>query len=129
MIELGYAEVKTELLEREEAIRSRRPAGVEQELWGVALAYNLVRLEMERAAAIAQLPPTRMSFVGCLRAIKIQLVLFAGISPGNMAKVLERFHHELAATCVLPPRRTERLYPRAVKIKMSNYRRKRPSAK
>ncbi len=128
-LELGYDEVKTEMLEREEAIRSKSPAGVEQELWGVALAYNLVRLEMERAAEIAEVPPTRMSFVGCLRAIKFQLVLFAAISPGKMAKVLDRFHGELAASCVLPPRRSERLYPRAVKIKMSNYPRKRPGAK
>ncbi len=98
-------------------------------LWGVALAYNLVRLEMERASEIAQVPPTRMSFAGCLRAIKFQLVLLAAISPGKMAKVLDRFHHELAASCVLPPRRAERFYPRAVKIKMSNYPRNRPGAK
>ncbi|HET6413111.1 MAG TPA: IS4 family transposase [Anaeromyxobacter sp.] len=128
-LELGYDEVKTEMLQREEAIRSQTPAGVEQELWGIALAYNLVRLEMERAAAIAGVPPVRMSFVACYRAIKFQLLLFASISPGKMAKVLERFHHELAASCVLPPRRSERLYPRAVKIKMSNYPRKRPSTK
>jgi hypothetical protein len=128
-LELGYDEVKTEMLEREEAIRSRSPAGVEQELWGIALAYNLVRLEMERAAEVAQVPPTRMSFVSCLRAIKFQLVYLAAVSPGKMPKVLRRFRTELAATCVLPPRRTERLYPRAVKIKMSNYPRKRPGAK
>ena len=128
-LELGYDEVKTEMLEREEAIRSRSPARVEQELWGIALAYNLVRLEMERAAEIAEVPPVRMSFVACLRAIKLQLVLFAAIKPGKMAKVLDRFHHELAASCVLPPRRSERLYPRAVKVKMSNYPRKRPGAK
>ncbi|HZZ84641.1 MAG TPA: IS4 family transposase [Anaeromyxobacteraceae bacterium] len=128
-LELGYDEVKTEMLEREESIRSKSPAGVEQELWGLALAYNLVRLEMEHAAEIARVPPTRMSFVGCLRAIKFQLILFAAISPGKMPKVLERFRRELAASCVLPPRRSERLYPRAVKIKMSNYPRKRPPAK
>jgi len=128
-LELGFDEVKTEVLERQEAIRSKAPPGVEQELWGVAVAYNLVRLEMERAAEIAGVPPVRMSFVACFRAIKFQLLLFAAISPGKIAKVLERFHHELAASCVLPPRRSERLYPRAVKIKMSNYPRKRPSAK
>ena len=128
-LELGYDEVKTEMLEREETIRSQTPAGVEQELWGIALAYNLVRLEMERAAAIAAVPPIRMGFAACFRAIKFQLLLFAAISPGKMAKVLERFHHELAASCVLPPRRSERLYPRAVKIKMSNYPRKRPGGK
>jgi len=128
-LELGYDEVKTEMLEREESIRSKTPAGVEQELWGIALAYNLVRLEMERAAHIAGVPPARMSFAACLRATKFQLLLLAAVSPAKMAKVLERFHRDLAATCVLPPRRSERLYPRAVKLKMSNYPRKRPVAK
>ena len=47
-IELGYDEIKTEVLEREEAIRSKSPEAVGQELWGILLAYNLVRLEMER---------------------------------------------------------------------------------
>jgi hypothetical protein len=128
-LELGYDEVKTEMLEREEAIRSRTSVGVEQELWGIALAYNLVRIEMERAAEIASVPPVRMSFAACLRAIRFQLLLFASISPGKIAKVLDRFHHELADSCVLPPRRSERFYPRAVKIKMTNYPRKRPVAK
>ena len=34
---------------RQETIRSKTPQGVSQEIWGIALAYNLVRLEMERA--------------------------------------------------------------------------------
>jgi hypothetical protein len=124
-IELGYDEVKTEMLEREEAIRSKTPAGVEQELWGLALAYNLVRLEMARAADLAGVPPVRMSFARCLRTIRVQLLLFAAISPGKLARLVERLHHDLADH-VLPPRRSERLYPRAVKIKMSAYARKRP---
>jgi hypothetical protein len=41
-LELGYDEIKTEMLDREETIRSRTPAGVRQELCGVFLAYNLV---------------------------------------------------------------------------------------
>src|SRR5207248_1336086 len=49
-IELGYDEGKTEMLERREHIRSKKPEGVEQELWGLALAYNLIRLEMLRIA-------------------------------------------------------------------------------
>ena len=47
-VALGIDEVKAEMLDRQEAIRSRRPAGIAQELWGIALAYNLVRLEMVR---------------------------------------------------------------------------------
>jgi hypothetical protein len=126
-IELGFDEVKTEMLERQETIRSKTAAGVRQEFWGVALAYNLVRLEMQRAATIAGVPPTRMSFVNALRAIRYQLVYFALLSPGNLPKLVERLHEEIA-TYVLPRRRSERLYPRAVKIKMSAYDRKRTPA-
>ena len=60
-LEIAYDELKTHMLHREEAIRSRTPDGVRQELWGIALAYNLVRLEMERAAAEARVVPTRNS--------------------------------------------------------------------
>ena len=49
-LELGYDEIKTHLLEREESIRSRTVSGVMQELWGILLAFNLVRLEMSRIA-------------------------------------------------------------------------------
>jgi hypothetical protein len=43
--------------------------------------------------------------------------------PGLLPRHIEHLHHELALL-VLPPRRPRR-YPRAVKIKMSNYPRKR----
>ena len=58
------------MLDRQEAIRSRTPAGVRQELWGIALAYNLVRLEMERAADEAGVEPNRISFVNALALIR-----------------------------------------------------------
>ena len=50
-IELGFGEIKTDMLERLETIRSKSPSGVAQEMWGLLLAYNLVRLEIERVAA------------------------------------------------------------------------------
>jgi hypothetical protein len=126
-IELGYDEVKTEMLEREETIRSKSPKGVAQELWGIALAYNLVRLEMERAADAAEVRPTELSFASCLRAIKMDLIKFVHVSPGKLSKSLAALRRELGGY-VLPPRRSERLYPRAVKLKMSNYPRKRTVA-
>lgn len=69
-LELGYDEIKTHLLAREEAIRSKTPVGVRQEIWGIALAYNLVRVEMERAADQAGIEPTRISFVTALAFIR-----------------------------------------------------------
>lgn len=123
-LELGYDEIKTEMLDREEAIRSKSPATVTQELWGIFLAYNLVRLEMERVAADADVEPTRISFVAALRLICDEWLWCAIASPGAIPKHLRNLRAALT-TLILPARRSERSYPRAVKIKMSNYARKR----
>lgn len=125
-MELGYDEVKTDLLERQEAIRSKTPSGVAQELWAIALVYNLVRLEMERVAAEAGVAPTRISFVMALRLIRDEWMwLSATNSPGAIPGHLRRLREDIARF-VLPARRA-RTFPRAVKIKMSNYARKRPA--
>jgi hypothetical protein len=119
-LELGYDEVKTDMLDRQEAIRSRRPAGVAQELWGVALAYNLVRLEMVRIAEDAGVPPNRISFVMALRLIRDEWLWCAIAKPGAIPRHLRELRAEVLRF-VLPPRRSQRSYPRAVKIKMSSY--------
>ena len=124
-LELGYDEIKTEMLEREETIRCKSVAGVEQELWGIFLAYNLVRLEMERTADQLDVEPVRISFVGSLRLICEEWWWASSASPGAIPKNLARLSARMARL-LLPPRRSERRYPRAVKIKMSNYPRKRP---
>jgi hypothetical protein len=126
-LELGYDEIKTVLLDREETIRSRSPAGVRQELWGIFLAYNLVRLEMKRVADDAGVEPTRISFVNALRLISDEWMWCAIASAGAIPKHLRNLRAALAGL-ILPPRRSQRRYPRAVKIKMSNYPRKRPAA-
>lgn len=125
--EIGYDELKTHLLNRQEAIRSKTPAGVRQELWGIALAYNLVRLEMERVAAEAGVPPTRISFVSSLAMIRDEFhtLSLRSMTPGAVPASLSRLRQRLKRL-ILPPRR-ERTYPRAVKVKMSNYPRKRPA--
>lgn len=125
-IELGYDEIKTEMLDREESIRSRTPDGVRQEIWGIALAYNLIRLEMERVADQAKVVPSRISFVSAMRLICDEWLWCAIASPGAIPKHLHNLRAALVGL-VLPPRRSQRAYPRAVKIKMSNYPRKRRS--
>lgn len=123
-LELGYDEIKTEMLDRQEAIRSQSPVGVQQELWGLFLAYNLVRLEIERAAEEAGVEPVRISFVAALRLICDEWLWCAIASPGAIPKHLHNLRASLK-TLILPPRRSKRRYPRAVKRKMSNYPRKR----
>jgi hypothetical protein len=128
-IELGFGEVKTEMLQRLEAIRSRTPATVKQEIWGLLIAYNLIRLEMERVADEIGVTPTRISFIAALRLIVDEwswstVTSSPGAIPRHLADMRDKIR-----VYVLPPRRPERAYPRAVKIKMSNYARKRPPAR
>ena len=123
-IELGFDEVKTHTLEREEALRSTTPARIAQELWGLAIGYNLVRLTMARTAARVGVPPPRISYRHALQLIRLCWLTGWLASPGVLPRRLERLDDELALL-VLPERRPRR-YPRAVKIKMSNYPRKRP---
>lgn len=125
-LELGHDEIKTELLERHETIRSRNPGGVRQELWGILLAYNLVRLEMARIAAEADVEPTRISFVEALRLIHDEWEWLSVTSPGAIPKRLEALRRNIKRY-VVPPRRP-RCFPRAIKINMSSYDRKRPEA-
>lgn len=125
-LELGFGELKTDMLERLETIRSKSPTSVAQEMWGLLLAYNLVRLEIERIAAELKVSPLRISFVAALREVAEQWHFATIVSPGTIPTRLSTVTDRLRQF-LLPPRRTERVFPRAVKIKMSNYARKLPT--
>lgn len=126
-IELGYNEVKRVMLDREETTRSKSVRGVAQELWGLALSYNLVRLEAERVAAEAGVPPTRISFTAALTFVETAFRTWGLENAGRMPERLLKLRADIGHF-VLPERRS-RAYPRAVKLKMSNYARKRPRVK
>jgi hypothetical protein len=125
-IELGFGEIKTDMLERLETIRSKSPTAVAQETWGLLIAYNLVRLEMKRIATELGVVPTRISFVAALRYFVEQWHWATRTTtPGAIPQRLSTMRNRLRRF-LLPPRRSERVFPRAVKIKMSNYPRKVP---
>jgi len=110
-IELGIGEVKTDLLDAtHQPLRSTAPDRIRQELWGILLAYNLIRLEMERIADEADVAPIRISFVTA--------------APGAIPKRLRKLREDVKRF-ILPPRRPGRSSPRVVKIKMSSYPKKR----
>lgn len=125
-LEMGFDEVKTEMLHSRESIRSKSPERVNQEILGVLLAYNLVRLEMAHVARQAGVPPTRISFAATLELMTTEWFFMANMTPGAIPKRLRHLEDRLARM-LLPPRRSHRAYPRQVKIKMSNYPRKRRS--
>lgn len=125
-VETGYDEVKTHLLERQEALRSRTPEGVAQEVAGIALAYNLVRVEMARLGAAHNVAPTRLSFRHSLLLIRNFCLGVWATRPGAIPRRLERVESDLRLL-LLPPKRGERRYKREVKRMTTSYTRKKPA--
>ena len=121
-IETAYDEIKTHTLEREETIRSRSADLVVQEIHGLLIAYNLLRVMMARAALAAGMEPARMSFRNSLIELRDFFSTAAAVATGNVPLLYRKLCAQLALL-VLPERRT-RQFPRVVKIKMSNYKRK-----
>jgi hypothetical protein len=116
-VELAYDELKTHMQGGPSStLRSKHPNGVNQELWGLLLAYNLVRLEMERFADEAKVRPNRISFTTVFNLICDEWLWLVGThTPGAIPKQLKRLRSDMRRL-VLPPRR-ERSYPRSVRIK------------
>jgi hypothetical protein len=120
--ELTIDEIKTHQRERP-VLRSETPAGVVQEVQGLLLAHYVVRVLMSEAARQNQLPPRRLSFTGALKVLRCRLPECPKSRAG-----LRRWYEDLLAEIaeeVLPERR-DRVNPRVIKRKMSNWRKKRP---
>ena len=82
---------------------------------------------MERVAETAGVSPTRVSFVTALSYMRDELCRLRGrtLPLGTIPSRLQRLERNLKRL-LLPKRRTDRAFPRAVKIKMSGYTRKLP---
>ena len=119
--ELAFDEIKTHLSGRAVPIRSKAPAGVVQEVYGLVLAHYVVRRVMHDAAVVARQDPDRLSFIDSLRVLQCQL-------PESPLLSAETWYHGLLREVrrqVLRPRR-DRWYARVIKRKMSNWMKKRP---
>jgi hypothetical protein len=122
--ELAYRELKTQLGRDRVLLRAHKPEHVLQEAYGLLIAYDCVRALMAEAAAEAGVSAHRLSFTDCLERIRLAVHRFAYTPPPDVPALTVRLLADLAA-CQLPPRRVGRYCDRAVKIKMSNYPRKR----
>lgn len=125
-IELGFREIKQSLQAGEFVLRSKQPALVRQEIWGVLIAYVLLRRQMRLMAEHIKVEPVRMGFHATSIAI-IDVLRFAPLEsaatlPKRLALLFEQAH-----LFVLPPRREDRSFPRVVKPHPSRYPRKNAS--
>lgn len=119
-IEQAYREMKQYMLKNELTLRSKRPELVEQELWGMMVAYNLLRYMMAQMAySLKQVEPNQISFKQASHYLVGQLHLLVHLAPGKIPKVMEQMW-EMASAFVLPDRR-ERHYPRVIKRRPQRY--------
>ena len=119
-IELGFREIKQSLQAGEFVLRSKQPALVRQELWGVLIAYTLLRRLMRQMAEHLQVPPLRMGFhvtaIAIIDVLRFAPLESAATLPRRLALLFDQ-----AQLFVIPERRLARSYPRAVKRRPSKY--------
>ena len=88
-IELGYREMKQHLLESRFTLRSQVPELVTQELWGVLLAYNLIRYKMLlMAKSLPSVHPNQLSFRDAASHIIFKLTQLPSQTQGNVPRCI-----------------------------------------
>jgi hypothetical protein len=103
-IELVIDEIKTQQRAQRKVLRSKTPAGVSQELYGLFLAHYAVRALMAQAAMQAQLDPDRLSFTEGLFHLTEMIDLALTLEPAEATEpLLRRLQHKMVLK-VLPVR-------------------------
>ena len=118
-IETSYRELKQSMLGDALTLRSQQPAGIKQEIWGALIAYNLVRLEMAKAAIAAKVEPTDLSFLRALHILQNEMIWAVGMAPGRLPAHLVRLRTQLQFAIV--EKRRGRQCPRVVKARPKRY--------
>ena len=118
-IELGFREIKQGMLKKAPTLRSKLPHLVRQEVWGMLIAYNLVRYEMAKMAGDLHVPPLRLSFQWLSLAIITALYHWPIQTPGTIPKRLALLRQQ-AGNYLLPERR-KRTFPRMLKCQPTRY--------
>ena len=121
-LEQGIDEIKTHLCLSARTLRSQTPQGVEQELYGILLAYFAVRTLMYAAALHADWDPDEVSFVLTINVIQRSQWRLMQASASQRPALRQALLHEVCQERV-PPRRL-RLQARVVKRTHSRYKRK-----
>lgn len=120
-IELGFREMKQSLHQSKHVLRSKKPDMVRQELWGLLLAYNLIRIVMiDALKGDKSITPIQLSFSQSMR----QVVAFLMFTPIHSPSQLPNHYEELLTTLrmfVLPQKAPDRAYPRVVRRKPTKY--------
>lgn len=119
-IETSYRELKHTMLGSAQTLRSMTVEGVIQEIWGALIAYNLIRIEIAKAAIEAKCQPTDISFTLAFRTIQYELFIAAAtLAQGKLPIGLKRLRQRLVLD--LKEYRPDRKFDRVVKARPQRY--------
>lgn len=119
-IETSYRELKHSMLGSALTLRSMTVDGTEQEIWGAMIAYNLIRIEIAKAALEAKCEPTEISFTLALLTIQNELLMIGpATAQGNLPGILKRLRERLVLD--LKAQRPGRKFDRVVKAVAQRY--------
>jgi hypothetical protein len=104
-------------------LRSLKPIGVIQELYGLLIAHYIIRTLMYQAARQVNLDPDRLSFIGAVRLLQNAVPEFQMTTPEQLPALYQRLLRDIARKRL--PKRRLRSNPRVVKRKMSKFKLKR----
>jgi hypothetical protein len=120
-VETSYLELKVRLFLKSLTLRSLTLEGINQEIWGAFIAYNMVRIRMDEVARQWAVSPLAMSFKDALDLFKDELIAEA-VAPGASeiaGGLIQRRKEQLVRS--LNQRREGRRFPRVVKSRPSKY--------
>ena len=119
-IEIVIDEIDThQRVHNRRPLRSGKPTGVIQEMYGLLLSHYIVRFFMHEAACRHQLDPDRISFTNSLRIIRRKVDKFQITPPNRRSTLYHSMIDEIARQRLAG--RDNRCNPRVVKRKMSNF--------
>jgi hypothetical protein len=122
-VEVTIDEIKTHQRLLPGPLRSLKPVGVIQELYGLLIAHYIIRALMHEAAQQAHLDPDRLSFIGAIRVLQSAVPEFQMTTPEQLPALYQRLLQDIARKHL--PERRLRFNPRVVKRKMSKFKLKR----
>lgn len=119
-IELGFRDIKSSMQNNAMTLRSKKVDLVYQEVWGILLAYNVVRREASQAAVVYDRKPNEISFKAAYQFIAAQLIVMAGAdSLSKTGRRLSDLRSGIASLCIDYRPRPSR--PRWVKMSKTRY--------
>jgi len=119
-IELGFRDIKSSMHNNAMTLRSKKVDLIYQEIWGILLAYNVVRREASQAAIAYGRRPNEISFKAAYQFIASQLIVMAGAdSLSKTGGRLSELRSGVASLCIDHRPRPSR--PRMVKMSKTRY--------